>query len=396
MRSKLCQDARPVRATHISIIHRPFDPRIFHKECTSLARGGHEVHLIVGGSADAVHGVRLHSVARDESRPRARRQPTRFARATAHALRLWPSVYHLHDPHLIPLGVMLKVAGATVVYDVHEDYPAHARSKLVGHNLRGWLKAQTWRGLESLARRTFDGFVCASASVAQSFDALNTVVIGNFPRMESILNCPAPRPYPERANVLIGTGHLSRIRCALEIVEALELLPRELDCRLRWVGATRPPELEARLRNMGGWPRVEYLGFQPYHAVLHEVAGAKVGLALLHHLPNHTDAIRSNKLFEYMAAGIPVIAPNFSTWREIMTRHRCGLLVDPREPREIAAAIERLLTDPEQAEAMGARGREAVEREFNWAADERRLLSFYRRLLDRQPAFDSRPAVIER
>jgi hypothetical protein len=70
--------------------------------------------------------------------------------------------------------------------------------------------------------------------------------------------------------------------------------------------------------------------------------------------------------------------------------------VDPREPREIAAAIERLLTDPEQAEAMGARGREAVEREFNWAADERRLLSFYRRLLDRQPAFDSRPAVIER
>ena len=145
---------------------------------------------------------------------------------------------------------------------------------------------------------------------------------------------------------------------------------------------------------MDAWRRVDFRGFQPYEAVVDELRSARIGLALLHQLPNHTDAVRSNKLFEYMAAGIPLIAPDFSSWREIVTAHGCGLIVNPREPAEIAAAIERLLRNPAEAEAMGARGREAVQREFNWGREERRLLSLYERLLDPQPALVTRPAEL--
>jgi glycosyltransferase involved in cell wall biosynthesis len=86
-------------------------------------------------------------------------------------------------------------------------------------------------------------------------------------------------------------------------------------------------------------------------------------------------------LFEYMAAGLPVIASNFPLWKEIVTGIGCGVLVDPLKPTEIADAIEYLLTHPAEAEQMGIRGREAVERKFNWECEQHKLLQFYESLL---------------
>jgi glycosyltransferase involved in cell wall biosynthesis len=83
-----------------------------------------------------------------------------------------------------------------------------------------------------------------------------------------------------------------------------------------------------------------------------------------------------------MAAGIPVIASDFPLWREIVGGIGCGLLVDPLKPSEIAKAIEYLLTHPAEAEQMGRRGREAVEKSFNWECEERKLLQFYGGLLE--------------
>jgi hypothetical protein len=82
-----------------------------------------------------------------------------------------------------------------------------------------------------------------------------------------------------------------------------------------------------------------------------------------------------------MAAGIPVIASDFRLWRRIIEDAGCGLLVDPFDTRAIAIAIESLITNPTEAEAMGQRGRKAVEAHFNWANEEQTLLSFYSTLL---------------
>src|SRR5690606_16984089 len=58
-----------------------------------------------------------------------------------------------------------------------------------------------------------------------------------------------------------------------------------------------------------------------------------------------------------------------------------GLLVDPLDPRAIAQAMEWMLEHPEEAEAMGRRGRRAVEQRFNWQAEEEKLVKLYQRLL---------------
>src|SRR5262249_33404885 len=213
---------------------------------------GFEVHLVLGAPpAEEIDGIRLHSISEDSRRPTARQQPSRLLRAARAAFRLRPSTYHLHDPHLIPLGLLLKLCGSRVVYDVHEDYAGHARSKLIGRPVRAALKVALWELLEWLARRTFDGFVCASSSIGERFPASRTVVLHTFPRLQAFDLAaaePSVLPYRERRHKLVFSGYMRDIRAFWEVARALELVPADLDCRLRMIGAFRPPELEEAAR----------------------------------------------------------------------------------------------------------------------------------------------------
>ena len=108
------------------------------------------------------------------------------------------------------------------------------------------------------------------------------------------------------------------------------------------------------------------------------LARSIAGLVLFHPEPNHVNA-QPNKLFEYMSAGLPVIASDFPLWRAIVREHDCGLCVDPRDPQAIAEAMRTLAADPEGARRMGMNGRRAVLATFNWQQEETRLLELYER-----------------
>jgi glycosyltransferase involved in cell wall biosynthesis len=366
----------------MSIIHKPLEPRIFERECRELAAAGHEVHLIVAGPPrERLEGIRFHSIAPDSDRPSPRHQVGRLLRSACAAWRLRPSIFHLHDPHLIPLGALLQLGGSRVVYDVHEDYVAYARAKHPTRPLRGALKALAWTLMESLARRRFDAFVCASQGLARAFPSDRTVVIHNFPRHRVFASAADQcRPYRERPNTVIITGYLRGLRCFWQIAQALELLPESLDCRLRAIGAFRPPELEFRARSHPVWRKLDLLPWQPHEVVIRELFDARIGLNLVAPVPNYDDPISSNKLFEYMAAGIPQIISDMTPWRELVCGIGCGLVVDPNDPEAIAAAIKRLLNHPAEAEAMGRRGQEAVSARFNWEGEANRVLSLYQAL----------------
>jgi len=379
-----------MRSTHISVVHRPWDTRIFYKECRALAQAGYETHLLIGGPANPtpVDGVHVHSLSDDPTRPLARKQWRRLARATRLALTLRPSIYHLHDPHLIPLGLGLKALGARVVYDRHEDFPAHARSKLAGHPVRARSKALLWRTLEWIAARAFDGFVCASADLTTPLPAESTIVVGNYP-LRNLFRREPPPP-ADRDNTIVYAGSITAIRSFNELIEAVELLPMDLPWRLQLMGAFRPATLIDRVRRSPAVARIDVLPWQPYPVMLEHLAQARAGVILLHPVPNHDDPSRSNKLFEYMAAGLPVVASTIPRWQEVVEGVGCGLAVDPRDPVAIASALERLLVDSDEAAAMGRRGRQAFLSTFNWDAEAARLLSLYERL---EPARRPRPAA---
>ena len=368
------------RAAHLSIVRAADDTRIFHKQCRSLAEAGYEVHLITAKPGAAVkENVRLHCLAPDSEPAALPRRPWLLYRSLVQAWRLEADVYHLHDPHLIPVGLALKLSGARVVYDVHEDYPAWARVKYRERPRWGRLIGLLWKLLETLAHRSLDGFVCANEAIASRFPRSPTIVVHNFPRAD--FPAADALAYEHRPPTVLYVGVQSAARGFWEAVKAMELVPEGLDVRLRLVGRVVPSTLIDEGVACPGWQRVEYSPWQPPNVIERELGRARMGLVAPHALPNQTSCLGSNKLFEYMAAGLPVIVADMPGWRWIVDDMGCVVAVDPRDPSALAGAIEHLLTHPDQAEEMGRRGRAAVDTRYNWNAEVGRLLALYRELI---------------
>jgi glycosyltransferase involved in cell wall biosynthesis len=156
------------------------------------------------------------------------------------------------------------------------------------------------------------------------------------------------------------------------------------------VGRFAAPQAAAAARRHPWWSRVRYLGELPWEGVVATLQHARIGLVLLHRTPEYEVSLPV-KLFEYMASGIPVIASDFPLWREIVSAAGCGVLVDPRDPRAIARAIEELLADGERAAAMGEAGRRAAFARYGWDSQETALLALYESLADRAAGRSARP-----
>lgn len=374
-----------LRIAHVSIWHTPLDVRIFQKECRTLAAAGHEVHYLVASPpAPEVDGVHFHPIPGLNGIRYAWRALPHLPEVYRAARALDADVYHLHDPHLIPVGLALKRHGSTVVYDAHEDYPRQALSIYASRLFLSGSHYLIWSLLEREARRRFDVFVAATPAITRRFPAPKTVTIRNFPLPAEFFRPSldgAMIPYGERAHAVVYAGGITVVRGIREMVDMVGLLPPELDAKLVLMGEFKKelPRLQAEVEGRPGWSRVEYLGDRPRHEVIDELARARVGLVLFYPLPNHVEAM-PNKLWEYMAAGLPIVASDFPFWRMLFAEIGCGLLVDPKDPRAIASAVEWLLRHPDEAEQMGRRGRAAIEHTFNWRPEGERLLELYRDL----------------
>jgi glycosyltransferase involved in cell wall biosynthesis len=150
--------------------------------------------------------------------------------------------------------------------------------------------------------------------------------------------------------------------------------------RLKLAGRFESESLRRDVGSLDGWRRVDAFGQVGRSQINAILATVRAGLLLLRPEPNYL-ASQPTKLYEYMAAGIPVIASNFGLWRDIVEREACGVLVEPRRPDAVAAAIDHLVTQDAEAEQMGVRGRAAVEKAYNWETEEQKLWAFYSTIL---------------
>jgi glycosyltransferase involved in cell wall biosynthesis len=352
--------------------HPPFDQRIFYKECVSLAECGYDVTLIVPHEHDEiVHGVRVQAIPRETGR--LRRFTLTGFRLYREAARLRADVYHVHDPELLFVAMLLKITNkCKIVFDAHEDY-----TQLVMR--RAWIPLPLRKFVRLAARAVmhttlpfFDGVVAATESIAAGINNRNKVVVKNYSLL-SVCNHARTR----EANLLVYAGAISQERGLNQFLQAFQSIREALPVRLRLIGKPEDPKVVGSIQRDFPPGSVEFIGWTPHPQAIDLIAGGTLGILMDLPLPGSDGP--HTKLFEYMALGLPVVGPDLPTARGIIEETGCGIVVDFRKHREVAEIILTLLQDPTRLESMSRSGMEAFPR-FTWSSQASRLIDFYRSL----------------
>ena len=362
---------------HFTTVHDPFDSRVFHRECKTLSEAGYDVVLLAPGGDDTmVEGILVEGLPRCGNR--LLRMSLGVGRAFLKALGKRADLYHFHDPELIPAGLLLRLLGKRVVYDIHEDNRTGLEEReYLPSSLRA-LTARLLAWVEETSSRHFH-LVLAERYYAERFPRGQTVLnYARFPALDEDRLRARPRPGRPR---LIYTGNVKPYRGAHLHAGLLQHLP---DAELFLVGRCEP-ELAAELRAGSDPERLHFEGVGGY--VPHERIVSyylrecwTAGLALF---PpgRHTRRKELTKIFEYMAYGIPVLCADFPNLRRIVEGAECGICVDPEDGAATAEAVRFLREHPGAARRMGENGREAARTTYNWDTQAEKLLRLYDTIL---------------
>lgn len=374
------QRARRAKVVQLATVHPPFDVRVFDKHCRSLAEAGYDVTYITAhDKTERRDGVTVKGV------PKARTRLERLTRVLPAVIRAAfredGDVYHFHDVELILAGYLLKLRGKKVIYDVHENYPADVFLEKpylpvwIRHVLSGSVAAAEW-----VAGRWFDAVVTATGAIGARFPKGKTAVIRNYARVSELQRGVEGPPYAQREPLALFTGGLTPIRCAAEMCAINDALRDIAGFRTVVVGRPDTPSYPDELKSLPGWDLMRYEGIVPMARVRQLLGEARVALCLNQPRADFVD-LATNKLFEYMAVGLPVVATDIPYWRQLIEETGCGMVVTGADAGELAIAVRWLVEHPSEAQAMGAKGREAAEQRYNWASEERELLAVYDRIL---------------
>ena len=360
------------KIVQLSSVHISSDTRIFHKICKSLVNNGYEVDLIIQHTKDEiVNGLNIKSL------PIAKKKSDRFFIIIPKIIKILftykrGTIIHFHDSELIPIGIILKIIGYKVIYDVHEDVPKTIFEKEWIFKPLRRLIALIAALFEVIGTIFFDATIVVTESIGKRF-LKPTILIQNYPILNQRLTKYISQ---KKRHNLFYVGSISEVRGIKEMLEAACLVNQEIPIQFKIAGFFASKTIENKIISSKLWKKIDFVGHID-RLELQEIAESSfIGLVIFHPIPNHIEA-QPNKLFEYMQYGLPIVGSRFSLWEEIVEKNNCGILVDPLNTKEIAEAIKWLYNHPEEAKKMGENGRKAVIEKYNWHTEEKKLIKLY-------------------
>jgi glycosyltransferase involved in cell wall biosynthesis len=200
----------------------------------------------------------------------------------------------------------------------------------------------------------------------------NTTCIKNYSLPDDILE---NTDWNNRSFELCYIGDITKVRGILEMINLIQ----GTNLKLNLAGLFENDKLFNTIKSLDGWRNVNYHGYVSREGVKKILRTTKIGLLILHPTQTHLYSLPI-KLFEYMAAGLPIIASNFQTWKEIIEENECGYCIDPFDQKMLREKIEFIINNPVNAKQMGRNGRKAIEEKFNWEVEAKKLVGIYNNL----------------
>jgi len=374
----------------ISTVGRLDDPRFFHRYAALLKQNGFDVSIVLRGDAHTPshwQDIPLHAVTFSSS---LKSRVINGWRLFHEALRHDADIYQFFEPEFLPWGLALKAATkAAVVYDSREDNPAYLRHKTFAPKPVLAAASLALSSLEGIAGHMLDGIITADAGTAERLQkhARHLAVMHNFPPPWFIkATQDAAIPWQQRSVDILYHGALPRYN-ADALLQTLALLHREhgIPATMRIVSRAfdihpgYEKELRREAEKLGIDASVELLHALPYNRMPALVNDCRVGLIPLPPMPKFFHNI-PQKLFEFMAAGIPTVVSDLPPVRPFIAGKRVVMAATPGDPAAYAQAVASLLRNPQDATNMGARALAHARATMSMEDELQNALALYRRI----------------
>lgn len=364
-----------IKICHISTVHSAFDDRIFYKECVSLAQHGYDVSLVVQHDKnETVDGVKIQPLPKFDNRNERFIKGSVLAYKKAKATK--SKIYHFHDPELIIIGILLKISGKKVIYDVHENVFKQIKSKT-------WIKnivirkivAFIYKLVESFGVLFFDKIVTVIPEIANEFPQKKSVVIRNLPILK-LVTSNVEKELNNTKTTIVYAGGLTRNRGLKETILSLEKVETPVEFLI--MGEWSDNDYYEECKQLNGWNKVNYIGKVKLEEVYKKLATADIGMALLYPEENYLRSLPV-KAFEYMACNLPIIMSDFPYWVNTFTKG--ALFVNPFDDDAIFDKLNLLINNKELREQIGEEGKKFVFQNYSWEKEAEKLIKLYKDLI---------------
>jgi glycosyltransferase involved in cell wall biosynthesis len=286
-------------------------------------------------------------------------------------------IYHSNDLNTLPQGIVcskLRFRPKKLIYDSHE----------VQTSRTGYSEKQG--KLEGILIKFIDVMIVENHTRAKYNEDLYgfyPAVVHNYPfKQDDTSKEKAPihemLGLPENEKILLYQGGIQIGRGLEKLIEAAPLF-KEGTLVLIGDGKIKP-ELQRMVEERGIQEKVKFIPKVPLADLPKYTRNAYLGFQVLNNVCFNHYSASSNKLFEYMMAGVPVIACSFPEIQRVVEEERIGLCVDSHDYKSIAEGVNYLLEHPEDRNKMVMNSYQAKEN-YNWSVEKINFLNVYNKLL---------------
>ena len=291
------------------------------------------------------------------------------------SLAIKTDIMHVHDPELtFPISIICKLRDKKIIIDIHELYTKNFF----------WQKyfVLSFKLLKSKAL-----FIGAGTDIVNDLKriGIKSQLIKNFP-LKDEYETKYKKSYEK--NIYFKTnddslkiffsGGYHEERCLIQFLEALKLIENKLNYQVVICG--KGYNDWEKKREIYKNSKINFYGLLDYRDCLEICKKADVSIVLYTKNNKNNHSVRSNRLFESINIGTPVIVSNFGEWLSFISKYSIGLAVDPSSPESISRALLEIFYDRNNNQMYGSLCKN-MQGKFSWEKENIHLIEGINKLI---------------